>query len=79
MSIANLTGRDGSGVYSLIDSVMGSRIRTLEAFDAMLAAAAGDPARVIAVHDGTTWDRYRTTTGPGGLHIATLGGPGPRA
>lgn len=59
------------GGYVPIGSVYGSQLRLFELYDRMLELTEGDPDRVLAVHDGGSWERYPTAS-IGGLHIAEV-------
>jgi N-acyl homoserine lactone hydrolase len=70
MAEANL-GRGGREAYVPVGSVHGSQVRLFELYDRMLERVDGQPARILAVHDGGTWSRYPTSERDG-LHVAEV-------
>jgi glyoxylase-like metal-dependent hydrolase (beta-lactamase superfamily II) len=70
MATGNL-GSAADGAYVPVGSVFGSPVKLFQLYDRMLWLTQGNRSRVLAVHDGGSWDRYPTTV-TGGLHVAEV-------
>ncbi len=78
MTIENLAGIDGSGVYAPIANLQGSVVRLLELYDRLLALVDGDASHVLAVHDeGTFRGRFPVVTVAGGARVAVVANDAP--
>jgi glyoxylase-like metal-dependent hydrolase (beta-lactamase superfamily II) len=62
----------GDGRPTPIGSLTGTPERWHELAAELLAAADGDPRRIVPFHDEATWSRFRTATWPDGLRVAAL-------
>ncbi|GID30707.1 N-acyl homoserine lactonase family protein [Paractinoplanes brasiliensis] len=71
-SYENLEGLHGDGILAPIAMTTGSASRWLDFADELLTSVDGDTSRVLPFHEAALWDRFPTTVGPDGLHIAEI-------
>ncbi|MBM2614854.1 N-acyl homoserine lactonase family protein [Actinoplanes sp. LDG1-06] len=71
-SYENLEGLHGDGVLAPIAMTTGSAATWLSFADDLLAGVGGDTRRVLPFHEAAVWDRFPSTEGPDGLHVAVV-------